>query len=141
MRIYFEKIPDGLKPLNESDEELFFKLKTGAVFMKDFKRVRNGGFHRKVFGLLNEVFKFQDQFEDFEDFRKRVKWYSECYVEYMIDDKMITELKSWEFGKMDQYEFESVFNKIGNACLKHFCGCENEVEQDRRINIVLEHLT
>jgi hypothetical protein len=138
MKVYFEKKPDGLVPLHESDQDQFYKIKNGSVFMKDFKLVRMGWYHRRAFKLLNEVYKFQDQFSVFEDFRRRLKWYSGSYIEYMIDDKMITELKSWKFGEMDQMEFEDVFNKISQACLDHFCPCANKAEEQRRVNIVLE---
>lgn len=137
MKIYFKKQKEGLFPLYDSDSENLDRIKNSAIFVKDFKKVRNPEFHALVFALLNVVFDFQDQFDDFESFRRRIKWYSGCYTEYVIDDKVIVELKSWEFGKMDEYEFRAVFSRIKDACLKHFCAGGDPDEIIRRVNLII----
>lgn len=132
MQIYFKKHKTGLAPRFESDQEALDLISNGKVFVKGFKLLRNPDFHALVFAFLNVVFKFQDQFDDFELFRKRVKWYSGSYTEYMIDDKMITELDSWAFDKMDDMAFKSLFKRIKTACWKHFIPTElGQVESER----------
>ena len=120
MKIYFIKTKHGLAPRFDSDQESLDLINNGTVFMKGFKLLRNPEFHRLVFRFLNIVFRFQDQFDDFELFRKRVKWYSGSYHEYMLDDKMITELDSWAWDKMDDLEFKALFKRIKTACWEKF---------------------
>lgn len=123
MKIYFEKKNGALVPINESDCENFKKIKDGAIFMKDFKLVRNPEFHKLVFNLLNEVFKFQDRFDDFERFRERIKLMIGDVREDILsekDGKIIIGLSylSWRFGEMDEYEFKARFEKIKAACAR-----------------------
>jgi uncharacterized protein DUF1367 len=133
MKVYFTKRPECLLPIHDSDRDNFAKISNDSVFMKDFKRVRNPEFHRLVFNLLNEVFQFQGEFDDFEAFRRRIKLLSGCYEEHAIIDskgkaKIALELLSWEFGKMDEYSFRSLFEKIKTACAHHFCKTNEHFE-------------
>jgi hypothetical protein len=120
MKILFKKGWDGLFPLYPADKAKLDNIKNGETVKLDVKRMRNPDFHRLVFRFLNVVYQYQDQFDDFELFRRRVKWYSGCYKEYMIDDKMITELESWNFDSCDQYQFQEIFKRIKRACWDHF---------------------
>lgn len=143
MKIYFIKHKEGLFPLYESDKENLDRIKEGAIFKKDFKKVRNPEFHALVFAFLNVVYNFQDRYEDFELFRKRVKLLSGCYDEIPIEDgdgnvKIVLDPWSWKFGKMCEYEFQKVFSMIKNACLKHFCNSEDPTEVDRRVFEIME---
>lgn len=133
MKIYFQKHKEGLFPLYDSDKENLDRIKEGAVFMKNFKKVRNPDFHRLVFDLLNAVFKFQDEFDDFERFRKKIKRLAGCYSEEILEEKDGTiriglDYHSWEFGKMDEYEFRDLFVKIKTACCHHFCVTNEQFE-------------
>lgn len=132
MKIYFIKTKHGLAPRFDSDQEALDLIKNGKVFMKDFKLVRNPDFNGAVFKFLNLIFKHQDQFDDFEQFRERVKWYTGCYRTYMIDDKVITELSSWEFGKMKELEFRSLFKRIKTACWEKFVPYNNLSHDQQR---------
>lgn len=120
MKILFQKRPEGLFPLYPVDKEKLLNIKNGEVIQQDIKKLRNQDYHRLVFRFLNAVFYYQDQFDDFELFRKRVKWLSGCYTEYMIGDKMITELNSWDFDNCDQCEFQEIFKRVKTACWRHF---------------------
>lgn len=107
-------------PRFESDKDALDLIPNGSLFVKDFKLVRNPHFHRLVFSFLNVVYSFQGQFTDFGLFRRRVKWISGSFVEYMIDDKMITELSSWDFSSMGDMEFQELYKRIKTACWKNF---------------------
>jgi len=132
MKIYFVKTQLGLAPRNESDEEALTLIKNGSVFMKDFKMVRNPDFNGAVFKFLNLIFKHQDMFTDFEQFRERVKWYSGCYTTKMIDEHVITTLASWEFGKMKELEFRALFKRIKTACWEKFVPNNNLGPDEQR---------
>lgn len=143
MKVYFIKKHGALHPLYESDDDNFKRVKEGTIYVKDFKKVRNPDFHALVFAFLNVVYNFQDRFEDFELFRKRVKLLSGCYDEIPIEDgdgniKIILDPWSWNFGNMDEYEFQKVFSMIKNASLKHFCNHADPGEVDRRVFEIME---
>ena len=120
MKILFQKRPEGLFPLYPVDKDKLFDITNGELVQQDIKKLRNPDYHRLVFRFLNVVYAYQDEFDSFELFRKRVKWYSGCYSEYMIDDKMITELDSWDFENCDQYEFQDIFKRVKTACWAKF---------------------
>jgi hypothetical protein len=120
MKILLQKRPEGLFPLYPVDEEKLTNINNGETIEIDIKKMRNPEFHRLVFRFLNIVFSYQDQFTDFEQFRRVVKWRSGCYKEYMIDDKMFTELDSWNFEKCDEYQFKEIFKQIKTACWEKF---------------------
>ncbi|RLC30411.1 hypothetical protein DRH13_04365 [Candidatus Woesebacteria bacterium] len=120
MKVYFIKTKHGLSPRFDSDQESLDLINNGTVFMKGFKLLRKPEFHRLVFRFLNTVFKFQDQFDDFEKFRERVKWYSGSYSTQMIDEHVITTLDSWSFESMDDMEFKALFKRIKTACWEKF---------------------
>lgn len=130
MKVYFKKKKEGLFPVHNSDKENLDRIANETIYMKNFKKVRNPEFHSLVFGMLNDVFNFQDQFDDFEAFRRRVKLLSGCYNEEILFDKKgnpraVVDVLSWEWGKMDEYEFRALFEKIKTACAHHFCLTED----------------
>lgn len=47
------KTENGLVGATEADRELIEKVKHGATIHGDFKKMRNGGLHRKLFALLD----------------------------------------------------------------------------------------
>ncbi len=140
MKIYYQKRPEGLFPIHESDKDSHYLLKNGSTFMKDFKVLRNPEYHKMVFKFLNTVFKFQDDFDQFELFRRRMKWYSQSFKQFMIDDTMITELDSWEFIKMNQLEFQALFPRLKTAAWDHYVhNTDDQEEIERRCQILLPY--
>lgn len=73
MKVVYIVTSNGLAPLNDNDRDNHSRLTVGNLYQKNFKKVRNSGFHRLVFDYLNAVFCFQSNFDDFEKFRKRIK--------------------------------------------------------------------
>jgi hypothetical protein len=125
MKIYYEKKPEGLFPLHESDKENHKRLRNGALFMKDFKKVRNPKFHALIFGFLNDVFPYQSDYIDFERFRDRVTLLTGYYTEELMEDsqgilRAKIKLCSWEFGKMDELEFRDLAKKVKDVCWRHY---------------------
>lgn len=133
MKIVFEKKPEGMFPLTDQDKEKLDRIKNGNLYAKEFKRVRNPEFHKLVFEFLNQVFLFQDEFNDFERFRKKVKRLIGDYKEQIIEEKkgvikIEIDYLSWEFGKMDEYEFKARFEKMKTACAHAFCKTNEQFE-------------
>jgi hypothetical protein len=133
MKIVFIKQQNGLFPLTDQDKENLARIKNGNLYAKDFKKVRNPDFHRLVFEFLTEIFKFQDEFNDFERFRKKVKRLIGDYKEQIIEEKkgvikIEIDYLSWNFGKMDEYEFKARFEKMKTACAHAFCKTNEQFE-------------
>ena len=139
MKVYYEKRPEGLFPLLDSDKENFKRLKNGAIFMKDFKKVRNPKFHRLIFGFLNDVFKYQRDYTNFEKFRDRITLLTGYYTEEIVIDnqgnsKAIIKLSSWEFGKMEELEFRDLAKKVKDVCWRHYIPSPDDQEALRKIH-------
>lgn len=133
MKVVYIKKPEGLFPLTDQDRENHDRIKNGNLYSKEFKKVRNPEFHRLVFEFLNEVFEFQDEFNDFERFRKKVKRLIGDVNEIIIEEKkgvikVEFEYMSWNFGKMDEYEFRKRFEKMKTACAHAFCKNDQQFE-------------
>jgi len=139
MEVYYEKKSEGLFPVNENDEENHKRLKNGAIFMKDFKLVRNPKYHRLIFGFLNDVFKYQHDYTDFEKFRDRITLLSGYYTEELIEDsegilRAKIKLCSWEFGKMDENEFRKLAKSVKDVCWRHYIPSPDDQEQLNKIH-------
>lgn len=125
VKIYYIKKPEGLFPLHESDKENHKRLRNDALFMKDFKKVRNPKFHALIFGFLNDVFKYQHDYLDFGKFRDRITLLSGYYTEELIEDsqgvlRAKIKLSSWNFGEMGEYIFRDLAKKVKDVCWRHY---------------------
>lgn len=59
-KLMFIKTKVGLVPHTEADKEVFDKWKLGGVISVDCKQVRNPGFHKRFFNLLNLAFDYYE---------------------------------------------------------------------------------
>jgi len=139
VKIHFRKVSGVLVPLYDQDVLAFQKIAGGDVVYKDFKKIRNPYFHRKGFALLNLIFENQDQFDDFEEFRRWMKVKCGVYKEYIINGRAIIEVGSMSFAKMDDYEFGQVYSRIINVALKYCVPRTWSYEEaDRLVNQILQ---
>ena len=72
MKIHLIKSLGVLKPVDESDLEVFNNLKTGDIYSCEIKKPRNIKFHRMFFAMINLCFQNQDVFGNVEYFRKEM---------------------------------------------------------------------
>jgi len=112
-RVALVKVSDSYWPLAQHDIDELGNVAAGEVLMCDVKRNRNVGHHKKGFKLLHLMFDNQDKFDDFETFRDWVQ-IAAGIVERIIgpEGELYYKIKSLAFDKMDQSEFEKVYNKI-----------------------------
>ncbi|MCK5601544.1 DUF1367 family protein [Candidatus Pacearchaeota archaeon] len=125
MKITLEKRQQGLFPLHDSDKEALILIDNGSTFYHDFKLLRNPKFHIKVFSFLNLVFKYQDDYLDFDRFRDRITFLSGYYREIVIfetDVKTIVkvEVDSWSWENMKELEFRNLFKRVKDVCWRHY---------------------
>ena len=103
-----------LKPVSSEDLEYIKKLKHNQEVEIEIKKVRNSAFHRKFFALMKLAFDNQDIYSSYETMRKKVTINSGFYTEEVCyKTGLITkEAKSISFVKMDEIEFEQLYNAV-----------------------------
>jgi hypothetical protein len=114
MDIYLVKqLNNTLKAANDSDLEKLNKIKMNEMVKCVMTKPRNIKFHRKFFSLINMVFQNQEVYSDIDNLREELT--KACgYFDSYINHKGITvyKAKSISFSKMDNTEFEELYNKF-----------------------------
>lgn len=128
MKLNLQNTARGLIPLYDDDYEEKRKLKVGEIYSAEVKLIRNYEFLRKYFALINCAWEYQNEKvqEHFrnskENFRKTVQiaaGYCETY--YSISRKeWIEESKSISFEKMQEEEFQELYNSVKNTLFLTF---------------------
>lgn len=122
MELYLVKQFNGtFKPANDSDYEKTKKYKVNDIIKFEATKPRNIKFHKKFFSLINMVFQNQEVYTDINNLRKELTKACGYYTEY-INHKGITvyEAKSISFAKMDEFEFETLYNKFLDKVVEIF---------------------
>jgi hypothetical protein len=142
-----------LAPLAANDAELIQqKLKTGDVVRADFKKVRNGKFHRKYMKLLTLAY---DYFEpqpvqyrgqritpakNFDEFRRWVAVQAGFYdVVGYPDGSVRVRARSISFANMDDTEFHDLYSATIDVLLQHvlFGKFKSALEVDNAVEQLL----
>lgn len=115
MKIQVIKTLNGtLKAAYDSDYESFKKIPLNEIIEIEYKKQRNIKFHRKLFSLLNLAYSNQNIFDNLEDMRYCLML--ECNLSEIKVNKLTGEIfkvpKSLQFNKMDEIEFNEVYNTI-----------------------------
>lgn len=129
MKVSLTKTMSGLIPSDPKTSEWYNKIKPGEVVHADFKKARNGAFHRKFFALLNLAFEYWAPGEvdckygcpekNFDRFRKDCIILAGFYEPVIrLDGTTRIEAKSISFSKMDDHEFSELYNNVLNVILK-----------------------
>ena len=117
MKIKMYKKGDALVSFDDEAAEVLRKWKPGVMIEVEAKKPRNSQFHRKLFAMLNIVFRNTDKFKNMDELLYFVK------IETGHTD--IVELKtiafriprSIAFNKMNEDEFGQFYNKAVDVCL------------------------
>lgn len=131
MKILCKKTISGFVPFGDSEFEKFKKFKHGDVYEVDIKMKRNYKFHKKFFALINLTHMNQDYIDSFEHFRSAVT-IEAGFFEWvkLLDGTEQKKAKSISFSRMDQAEFEEVYNRVFDVCLKILGLKSEELEQE-----------
>ncbi len=128
MKIILIKTPHGYQPHSPETIEWDEKNSVGEVVHADFKKMRNAGFHRKLFALLQLAFQYWEPGEidskygtpqkNFDRFRKDLIILAGFYnIVVRLDGSTRIEAQSISFGSMDNNEFEKMYNKVLDVIL------------------------
>ncbi len=120
-----------LGPHTPDDENKVRKLPTDKPVRAQITVPRNLAMHRRGFAFLQAVFSLQDQFEDFEVFRKWLVMKAGYFDVMVIPDRSVGgrrfesgEIllpKSLSFASMDEVEFRECVQRMITAFLNSIC--------------------
>lgn len=128
MKLLLLNTSEGLKPCYDEDYDNKKKLKLGFVYQVEIKKARNVEFHRKYFKLINLSWEYQNEgvinhFKNNVDlFRKTVEMSAgHCDTIYSIPrNEWIETPKSISFEKMDEIEFQTLYEKVKDVLFSVF---------------------
>jgi len=140
MDIYLTKTQTGFVPADIPTEEWIKKVKHGEVIAADFRKVRNPAFLRKYFALLNVGYdnwspgevdsKYGIPEKNFDQFRKDVTILAGYYHTVIrLNGEVRIEAKSISFAKMEEEEFEKLYNQTIDVLLRHVYGSGMTTEE------------
>ena len=105
----------------DSDLETIKKLKVGQEYQIDIKQPRNINFHRKFFALINLTFDNQEIYDNIDFMRKELTKACGFYDVFRNHKgNLVYEAKSISFAKMDELEFEQLYNKFLDIIIQIF---------------------
>lgn len=132
MQLIFQKAPIGLVPGCEEAREWLQKKKMGATILVEPKELRNPGFHKKWFALVQLAFDYwkdsvsqtleykgQHIEPSFERFRKDVTilaGYYQPVVNLRGETRLEADSLSW--AKMNEEKFEKLFSATIDVLLR-----------------------
>jgi len=116
MKRFFRKVPGGLVPAFEEDEQWLARKKTGAMLELDIREPRNGKLHRKWWSLCNYLSEHSSRFPTAEHASKSLLiWMGYCTVvsntrmNFRYDAVPIAD--SISFANMDDDKFSEMYSK------------------------------
>ena len=128
MDIFVVKTPQGLVPAFDEDHEKLKRIKSGQAMKVKVTRQRNVDFHRKYFSLINTAWAYQQE-RSVEHFKHNVTLFRKtieiaaghCEVIYSISRKEWIETpKSIAFDKMEQHEFDELYDRVKDVLFAMF---------------------
>lgn len=127
MKILVIKTQTGLKPMYDSDYEIYSKIQLNETFEIEYKKPRNYNFHKKYFALLKLCFENQTDYRTMEDMRRDLIITSGRYDEVInkITGEVYKIANSISFSKMDNIEFSQLYEDTKNIISK-WLGIDNE---------------
>jgi len=119
--IYLRRIGKTLLPADRSSEEILDKMPQGKVMRVEDRFPRNYKFHKKFFSMLETMFDMQEHFTEFEAFRywitMKASWFE---VIEAPNGYQLFRPKSIAFSKMDNEEFEKLYNTVIDTFVSEF---------------------
>ena len=126
MKINLLNTSRGLVPMYDYDYDEKKKLRIGEVYCAEVRLQRNYEFLKKYFALINCAWECLNEkqtefFKDINNFRKTMELNAgHCETIYSIERKeFIEQVLSISFDKMDNDEFESLYNRVFDVILKY----------------------
>lgn len=118
MKITLIKQGGGLFPDCEESEEIFKKMPLEGIVL-EYKPKRSYKFHKKLFALLNLVFKNQDHYKSIDNILEVVKFRAGHFETIVLHNgNKHYKAKSISFADMNNAEFEKFYSKSIDVALE-----------------------
>lgn len=126
MKFIVVKTNGGLKPLYESDFEIYSKIKVGEEFEIEYRKRRNLRFHKKAFALFKLCFENQEAYSNLNDLRRDLTITAGYYHETanVLTGEVFKHAKSISFSSMCEIEFSEYYEAVKNV-ISQWLGIEN----------------
>jgi hypothetical protein len=121
----------GLKPMYDSDLELYKKIPFDVSLEFEVKVPRNLPLLKKYFAMLKLAFENQEEFKSFEVFREAVQIGAGFFdrVQRLHGEEIIVS-KSISFAKMSQEEFGRLYVAVLDTIIDYFKFPRNGFEEE-----------
>ena len=140
MKILVINTPHGLVPYGDEDYEEKKRLKDGETYSVEIKVARNLDFHRKYFVMISYAWDFLNEaetatFRTKDNFRKYLEISAgHCEVIYHPRLQEFVEIpKSISFAKMDNAEFDALYQRVKDVVFSLIGGRVSEDEFERLV--------
>jgi len=130
MRVAIVKTYAGLIPATDEDQAKVATLSNGEIYSFDVKRFRNYGFHKKFFALISLAFENQEHYVNIDHFRKVMTMKAGYFDEVATDKGLVFLPRSIAFDKMEQEEFELLYDRVLDECIKVVPLDRNDVQKE-----------
>ena len=137
--LYLVKMKNGsFTPATSNDIDVAKKFEAGEIYPAKIWKRRNVKFHRKFFELLNMIFDMQEKYTNERDLRVEITLKCGFYEEHLTEKGKIVYIpKSISFEKMDDVEFEKLYNKAIDVCIRDYAKGKSAHEIDFKIDQIL----
>jgi len=112
MQVNMYKGLGGLKPVNADDEEKIKSLPLDWDGIVTVRRPRNYDFHKKYFALLKLGYENQERYKNKDHYRYVMQMKAGFYDAVETDKGTIYLPVSVSFGKMEENEFQQIYEKV-----------------------------
>ncbi len=119
-----------LTPLYSSDAEQMQKLKQETDYFIEVKANRNHLFHAKGMALLRLGHDNQEKYDNFDHYRKVVIMNAGFYDTIDTNSGEIYIPKSLSFEKMDEVEFQEVYERVLDVIAKQLDTAPEEIRNN-----------
>lgn len=118
-RIYLRKTLTGFEPADDEARELHRKYKLGEVYRADVVKPRSYQHHKLCMALLALTFQNQEQFTNFDLFRKAVAFDAGHRTSFVtLDGEVIEGPGSLSYDALDEVDFTRVFGAMMTICCR-----------------------
>ena len=119
-----------LRPCYSSDAEQIRKLKQETEYFFEVKANRNALFHAKAMALFRIGFENQERYENFDDYRRVATMNAGFYDAIETNKGTVYVPKSLAFDKMDQIEFQEVFERVLDVISKQLGSAPQDIRDN-----------
>jgi hypothetical protein len=132
MKLLVIKTQSGLKPVYDSDYEIYIKIPIGEQFEIEYKKQRNLKFHKKMFALFKLAFENQEAYSNLNDLRRDLTITAGYYTESanVLTGEVFKHAKSISFASMDGMEFNNLYEAIKTVIIEWLGVTDEQIETE-----------